>query len=109
MFSICISLKSSLKTVVNALVEMEVPSPDELIPPIKSAAENFGTILETMLGIPQPPAEVGNSTDENPCKSLAPIDKANADKPGVMEYETDIGDSGMFWICICNIRYLLLS
>ena len=33
-----------------------------------------------------------DSTAEELCSHLVPIDTASADKPGVVEYDTDIGD-----------------
>ena len=76
---------------------MEVASPLDLISPATSIASSVGIVLETMLGSPASPEPgdgANDTADADPCKSLAPIDKANADKPGVVEYETDIGDSG---------------
>ena len=52
------------------------------------------------MGVGKKPEPEGNQTDtknatetqENPCDAIPPIDKANADKPGAVEYDTDIGD-----------------
>lgn len=72
---------------------MEVASPDLIVPPAVAVTKACGKVLETMLpGVPEP--SENDTADADPCASLAPIDKANADKPGVVEYETDIGDSG---------------
>ena len=79
---------------MNALLSMEVASPTDLIDPITSIASMLGIVLETMLGI-EPNKVSKNTTDMDPCGAIAPIDQANADKPGVVEYETDIGDSGI--------------
>ena len=68
-------------------------SPDLVIPPAVAIARSGGKVLETMLPSVPEPSE-NETADADPCGSLAPIDKANADKPGVVEYETDIGDSG---------------
>ena len=78
---------------------MDVASPTDLLDPVNSIAKTLGIVLETMLGSPSSsePSEGSNDTSNgDPCKSIAPIDKANADKPGVVEYETDIGDSGNY-------------
>ena len=82
------------KGIVKALTEMEVASPDTVIDPAVAVTSACGKVLETML--PSMPEPSENATeDADPCAALAPIDKANADKPGVVEYETDIGDSGI--------------
>ena len=80
----------TFQAIVNALTDMDVASPLDLIPPVTAIASSLGRVLETML--PSTP-EPSNDTNADPCKAIAPIDKANADKPGVVEYETDIGDS----------------
>ena len=73
---------------------MDVATPSALLSPITSVASTLGTVLEKMLPAPPPPNRNSNSSD-NPCGDISPVDKANADKPGVVEYETDIGDSGI--------------
>ena len=85
---------------------MDVASPTDLLAPVSSIASNLGTIMETMLGSPSSPEPSEGSNDTtngDPCKSIAPIDKANADKPGVVEYETDIGDSGSYMYLLQDI------
>lgn len=37
-----------------------------------------------------PPKDEAKKKD--PCKNIAPVDRVNADKPGVVDYDTDIGD-----------------
>ena len=79
---------------------MEVATPDELLPAIESVATTVGLIMNTMLSVEDTASDNANSTNdplsdttEDPCLAISPIDKINADKPGVVEYETDIGDS----------------
>ena len=75
---------------------MEVADPSSLVPPIEAVIESLGVVLDTFLGPPESKESTENvNISANPCDLLAPIDKANADKPGVVEYETDIGDSSM--------------
>ena len=83
---------------VNGLSQMEVSSPQELIPAVTSVAETVGQIMTIMAdtaggGDAAKKNTTGNGTaDEDPCASLPAIDKANSDKPGVVEYDTDVGD-----------------
>ena len=82
---------------------MDVATPGELLPAIESVAKTVGLIMNTML---EDKSNPGNSDSENstsetaidiaedPCAVVTLIDQINADKPGVVEYETDIGDEG---------------
>ena len=101
------------ESLVGALEEMEVSSPQELLPVMESIMETVGSVLGGMLGggrSEEEGAENDNTTDtSDPCSGVSSsalelfqyflvyqvsvIDKINADKPGVVEYETDVGDS----------------
>ena len=89
---------------------MDVVTPGELIPAITSIAKTVGLIMDIMLGVDNSAAssitmstndtnttsdtsDDGQDASDDPCLAISPIDKINADKPGVVEYETDIGDS----------------
>ena len=86
---------------------MDVATPGELIPAITSIAKTVGLIMDIMLGVDNSAAssitmstnDTNTTSDDaqdasdDPCLAISPIDKINADKPGVVEYETDIGDS----------------
>ena len=82
---------------------MDVATPSEITPAITSVASTVGTILDKMLsgGDSGSGSAAGNTTgnataaagEDDPCASVPVVDKLNADKPGVVEYETDIGDS----------------
>ena len=85
---------------------MDVATPSEIQPAITSVASTVGTILDKMLsgggegvsGGSGGGNSTGNDTaaaaaEDDPCASVPIVDKLNADKPGVVEYETDIGDS----------------
>ena len=80
---------------------MDVATPGELLPAIASVAKTVGLIMNTMIGGPTGNGKESNSSSseeaagsDDPCQAVSLIDKINADKPGVVEYETDIGDSG---------------
>ena len=90
---------------VNAVLNMDIATPADLIPIIESVAKTLGKIMDVMLSEDEANVPLstnitndttGDNSDtinEDPCSALTPIDKINADKPGVVEYETDIGDS----------------
>ena len=94
-----------IQDVVNAVLNMKIATPADLIPIIESVAKTLGKIMNVMLSEDENTVPLStNSTNdtsggdsdviiEDPCLALSPIDKINADKPGVVEYETDIGDS----------------
>lgn len=88
---------------------MDVATPGELVPAIESVAKTVGLIMNTMLEDKNNPSSSDNSNSssgsdidisEDPCSAVTLIDQINADKPGVVEYETDIGDDGkiLIWL-----------
>ena len=108
---------SLLQSVVNALLNMDVATPGELVPAIESVAKTVGLIMNMMLkGTATSGTSVsGNDTKttsansdtvqdttDDPCLAIPLIDQINADKPGVVEYETDIGDSCKNHSCFCS-------
>jgi hypothetical protein len=89
-----------MENVVNGLATMELASPQELVPAATSVAATVGLIMDIMAAAagrgPEPENKnaTGNGTDsDDPCAALSAIDKVNADKPGVVEYDTDVGDN----------------
>ena len=85
---------------------MDIATPGELLPVIKSVSTALGKVMSVMLSEDKTPGAVSTNntndtmdsnmgTTEDPCLALPPIDMINANKPGVVEYETDIGDSGI--------------
>jgi hypothetical protein len=96
---------------------MDVATPGELVPAIESVAKTVGLIMNMML---KGTTTSGNSvsgndtkttsansdtvqdTTDDPCLAIPLIDQINADKPGVVEYETDIGDSCKNQSCFCS-------
>ena len=78
-------------------------TPQDLLGFIESTASTLGLVLEEFLGEkeskPKNKNNTSNQTDESKmeddlCSNMKVIDLFNADKPGAVEYETDIGDSG---------------
>ena len=71
--------------VVNALVDMDVATPNELTPAISSVADTVGNVMNLMLGgggASDSSDASNNSTDnttslvdDDPCKQVAIIDK----------------------------------
>ena len=66
--------------VVDALLNMEIASPDDLKPAITSVAETVGTIMNLMLGENTESAganDTANDTvvDDDPCAGIPVIDK----------------------------------
>ena len=79
---------------------MDVATPGDLLPAVESVAGTIGQLLNLMLGDKSGSLALGqNETksfdDDNaddPCVEIPLIDQVNADKAGVVEYETDVGD-----------------
>ena len=113
-----------MQNIVTALLNMDVATPGQLTPAIQSIAQTLGVIMNIMLSeddssaaVPTTTSSVNDTntttettesvsaTSEDPCLALSPIDKINADKPGVVEYETDIGDSGRIG-CVQEIYFI---
>ena len=92
---VAVKAVDALENVVNGIAKMDVASPFEIVPAATSVANTVGTIMDVMAaaaGRTPPPPKNGNGTSEDPCGKLSAIDKVNADKPGVVEYDTDVGD-----------------
>ena len=68
-----------------------IADPSQLVPTMTSMTNTIGTLLQGIMGTSNVKAGE-NSTAEELCSHLVPIDKASADKPGVVDYDTDIGD-----------------
>ena len=68
-----------------------IAEPSQLLPTMTSMATTIGTLLEGIMGTSNVESNE-DSTAEELCSHLVPIDTASADKPGVVEYDTDIGD-----------------
>ena len=80
-----------VEDIVNSIDALDIATPEELVPVTESILTTVGTLLDSIQATAN--LEVSeNSTVEDVCGSLNPIDKVSADKPGVMEYDTDIGD-----------------
>ena len=106
------AIKAS-SNLVKAMSQMDVSTPDDLKAPIKSIAKTAGTIMQVLLGVGMQlpelsPNKTSNDTSEeggpvDPCDLVPPIDKANADKPGAIEYDTDIGDDSKHNVASINV------
>ena len=84
----------TMESIVDALSSMDVASPDEILPTISAVVETVGQIMNVMLdgGGGGDGAAKNSTTEVDPCSLIPAVDKENADKPGVVEYDTDIGD-----------------
>ena len=80
-----------VEDIVNSVDALDVATPEELVPVTESILKTVGTLLDSIQSTAN--LEVSeNSTVEDICGSLNPIDIVSVNKPGVMEYDTDIGD-----------------
>ena len=86
------SAAALLQDLANSLDSMDgIAEPSQLVPTMTSMATAIGTLLEGIMGTSNVESSE-DSTAEELCSHLVPIDTASADKPGVVEYDTDIGD-----------------
>ena len=68
-----------------------IADPAQIIPAMTSMTSTIGTLLDGIMGTSNiKTAE--NSTADEICPQLIPIDTVSADKPGVVDYDTDVGD-----------------
>ena len=84
-----------------------IGEPSQLIPTMTSMATTIGTLLEGIMGTSNVEA-TEDSTAEELCSHLVPIDTASADKPGVVEYDTDIGDDVDMKVSMETVGEILL-
>ena len=96
---VAVKAVDALENVVNGIAKMDIASPQEIVPAATSVASTVGTIMDVMAAAagrgPAPVKDKNgaeNGTSDDPCGKLSAIDKVNADKPGVVEYDTDVGD-----------------
>ena len=87
------------KTATNVLQELVdsignldgVSEPSQITPALTSMTKAIGTLLEGIMSTSNVEPNKDSSADEV-CSQLNPIDTVSADKPGVVEYDTDIGN-----------------
>lgn len=82
-----------LQNLADSLNGLEnIPDPTLLIPSMTSMTGAIGVLLEGIMKTSNIETTEDSTADEI-CPHIVPIDEASADKPGVVDYDTDIGDN----------------
>jgi hypothetical protein len=68
-----------------------IAEPSAVVSTMTSMTNAIATMLEGIMKTSTIEASEDTSAEEL-CGNLVPVDKASADKPGVVEYDSDIGD-----------------
>ena len=81
-----------LQQLVDSMDNMDgISEPSQITPAMTSMTNAIGTLLGNVMKTSNiQPNE--NSTADEVCSELTPIDTISADKPGVVDYDTDIGN-----------------
>jgi hypothetical protein len=69
-----------------------IAEPSAIVGTMSSMTNAIGTMLAGIMKTSSIEASEDSSAAEL-CGTLVPVDKASADKPGVVEYDADIGDN----------------
>ena len=81
-----------LQQLVDSMGSMDgISEPSQIAPAMTSMTKAIGTLLEGIMKTSNIQAKEDSTADEV-CSQLTPIDTVSADKPGVVEYDTDIGN-----------------
>ena len=81
-----------LQQLVDSMGNMDgISEPSQIAPAMTSMTKAIGTLLEGIMKTSNIQAKEDSTADEV-CSQLTPIDTVSADKPGVVEYDTDIGN-----------------